>query len=104
MTATEQPPGTPSSTRLSTTRTLTVTWLVLVAITAGSWWLAPGHSGPAIGPSVPVTALVLVLALVKCRMIIRVFMEVRVAPRWLRLSTDAWLVILFLTIFAIYLI
>lgn len=91
-----------------TARTITWTWAVLVAITIGSWWLAPAHSGTAHSgtaeASVPITAVVLVLALIKSRLIIRHFMEVRTAPRWLRLATDGWLVVLFGAVFVIYLV
>ncbi|KHO18373.1 cytochrome C oxidase subunit IV family protein [Mycolicibacterium setense] len=83
---------------------VTRTWLVLVAITVGSWWLAPAQYSEALRASVPITALVLALTLIKSRLIIRQFMEVRTAPRWLKLATDGWLVVLFGTIFTIYLI
>ncbi len=63
-----------------TDRAVTRTWLVLVAITVGSWWLAPAQYSEALRASVPVTALVLALTLVKSRLIIRQFMEVRTAP------------------------
>ena len=43
-------------------------WLILVAITIGSWWLAPAHSGGTAHPSAPITALVLLLAIVKSRL------------------------------------
>jgi hypothetical protein len=36
-------------------------------------------------------------------LIIRHFMEVRTAPRWLRLSTDGWLVALWGAVLVIYL-
>ncbi len=85
-------------------RATTWAWLILVAITIGSWWLAPAHSGGAAHPSTPITALILLLAIVKSRLIIRYFMEVRTAPRWLRHTTDAWLAVLFATIFVVYLI
>ncbi|HNM85508.1 MAG: cytochrome C oxidase subunit IV family protein [Mycobacterium sp.] len=94
-------------TKTSTTtgqQATTWAWLILVAITIGSWWLAPAHSGGTAHPSAPITALVLLLAIVKSRLIIRYFMEVRAAPRWLRHSTDAWLAVLFATIFVVYLI
>ncbi|MGV0811568.1 cytochrome C oxidase subunit IV family protein [Mycolicibacterium boenickei] len=87
-----------------TDRAVTQTWLLLTAITVGSWWLAPAQYSDALRASVPITALVLALTLVKSRLIIRQFMEVRTAPRWLKLATDGWLVVLFGSIFAIYLI
>ncbi len=88
----------------TSTRTITVTWLALTAITIGSWWLAPGHSTTTVGASVPITVLVLALAAVKCRLIIRTFMEVRGAPRWLRWATDGWLVALIAAALVLYLI
>lgn len=93
------------TTKVSTTETraITVAWLVLSAITVISWWLAPGHPGAAAGPSIPITVAAIVLGFVKCRMIFRCFMEVRTAPRWLRLSTDGWLVVLWGSVLVIYL-
>jgi apolipoprotein N-acyltransferase len=79
-------------------------WLALVVITIGSWWLAPAHSGGTAQPNTMITALVLTLAIIKCRIIIRYFMAVRAAPRWLRYATDAWLLVLFASIFVIYLV
>ena len=46
---------------------------------------------------------VVVLGFIKGRMIIQYFMEVRTAPRWLKLFTDAWLTILWAGVLAIYL-
>jgi hypothetical protein len=43
------------------------------------------------------------MALIKARLIIQYFMEVRTAPRWLRIATDGWLVVLFGGVLAIYL-
>jgi hypothetical protein len=85
-------------------RTTTYAWVILCAITIMSWWLAPGHShnGPAVA-SVPITVAVVVLGFIKGRMIIRYFMEVRHAPRWLKLFTDAWLTLLWASVLAIYL-
>ncbi len=87
-----------------TDRAVTQTWLLLVAITVGSWWLAPAQYSETLRASVPITVLVLALTLIKSRLIIRQFMEVRTAPRWLKLATDGWLVVLFGAILAIYLI
>jgi hypothetical protein len=86
-------------------RTTTYAWIILSAITVVSWWLSPahGHGGPAV-PSVGITVAVILLAFIKGRMIIRYFMEVRTAPRWLKLTTDAWLTALWAGVLAIYLI
>ena len=75
-------------------RTTTYAWILLSAITIVSWWLAPGHTrGAAAVASVPITLAVILLAFIKGRLIIRYFMEVRTAPRWLKLFTDAWLTV-----------
>lgn len=92
------------NTHSSTARALTLTWVVLVAITVGSWWLAPAHFANTVEPSAAVTALVLALAFIKSRLIIQYFMEVHTAPRWLKLATDAWLALLIGAVFVIYLI
>ncbi|MCV7317167.1 cytochrome C oxidase subunit IV family protein [Mycolicibacillus parakoreensis] len=89
--------------RADTERTLTWVWIALVAITIGSWTLAPAHITHAAQASVPVTMLVLALTFVKSRMIIGHFMEVHTAPRWLRRATDGWLAALIATVFVIYL-
>ncbi|MCV7282127.1 cytochrome C oxidase subunit IV family protein [Mycolicibacterium flavescens] len=85
-------------------RTMTWTWVVLTAITIGAWWLAPAHFTDTVRASAPITALVLVLTAVKVRLIFRNFMEVSTAPRWLRRSTDAWLGLLLVAVFVIYLV
>jgi hypothetical protein len=82
---------------------LTVVWLVLAGLTLVSWALAPGRTAGSVAASVPITVVVLVMALIKSRLIIQEFMEVRTAPAWLRAATDAWLVVLFGAILAIYL-
>lgn len=85
------------------TRAMTVAWLGLSAVTVISWWLAPGRSAGHAGTSIPITVAAILLGFVKCRVIIRYFMEVRTAPRWLRLSTDGWLVMLWAAVLVIYL-
>jgi hypothetical protein len=85
-------------------RTTTYAWIILSAITIMSWWLAPphDHGAPAVA-SVPITIAVILLGFIKGRMIIRYFMEVRTAPRWLKLATDAWLTMLWAGVLTIYL-
>ncbi|ORW01412.1 cytochrome C oxidase subunit IV family protein [Mycobacterium kyorinense] len=88
---------------MTTTARLTSVWLILSAITVAAWWLAPGHAHAPPGASVPITIAVLAMALVKVRLVIQQFMEVRTAPGWLRLFTDAWLVVLWGAVLVIYL-
>ena len=90
---------------MTAARTTTYAWIILSAITLLSWWLAPAHAhGQPVGPSVPITVAAIALAFIKGRMVIRYFMEVRTAPRWLKLATDGWLVVLWAGILAIYLV
>jgi apolipoprotein N-acyltransferase len=84
-------------------RGITFIWIVLCAITIGSWWLSPAHGSRPAAPSVAITTAVMLLGLIKGRLIIQYFMEVRSAPRWLRWSTDAWLLVLWTSVFVIYL-
>jgi hypothetical protein len=81
----------------------TYTWIALSVLTIASWWLTPAHSGGTVIPSVPITIAAMCLALIKVRLIIRVFMEVRSAPSWLKRATDAWLIVLIASILAVYL-
>jgi hypothetical protein len=84
-------------------RATTTVWAILSGITIVSWFLAPAHQHGAVNASVPITIAVLALAVVKARLIIQHFMEVRTAPLWLKAATDAWLVALFGGILGIYL-
>ena|ERR1700758_3335796 len=90
---------------MSTTvgRRLTSVWLALSAITLISWWIGSQHSHDPFRLNVVVTLSVLLIAVIKVRIIIREFMEVRHAPNLLRRLTDAWLVLLFIALIAIYL-
>jgi cytochrome c oxidase subunit IV len=80
---------------------LTYVWLFLCVITVISWWTVSGH-GANYPANVRVTAVVLTIALIKTRFVIRNFMEVRRAPLWLRLTCDAWLLYLFAVISYFY--
>jgi hypothetical protein len=68
-------------------------WSFLVLATIASWWLGgEGHDTRdqfhALMPLV-----VLIIAVIKCRVVIRSYMEVKHAPAWLQLSCDAWLLL-----------
>lgn len=82
------------------TSRITWTWALLSALTVVSWVLAATRR---FSPSTAVTIVVLAIAAVKTRTVIRQFMEVRVAPRWLRRATDAWLAVLMAAIIGLYL-
>jgi len=84
-------------------RAINYAWIVLCAITIGSWWLAPGHSGGTAEANIAITVTVILLGFIKGRLIIRYFMEVRSAPQWLKFATDAWLFVLWTAILVIYL-
>lgn len=65
-------------------RPLAYIWIVLAAATLMSWWL---------GVKIPL--LVLAIAIIKCRVVMRSYMEVRLAPSWLQRTCDAWLALNF---------
>ena len=81
---------------------LTLIWMLLVAVTFVSWWLgAPGENGR-LELNPPVTAGIAAIALVKIRLVLSHFMEVRTAPSWLRWNCDGWLAFVALMLFALY--
>jgi hypothetical protein len=84
---------------------LAVVWVVLVAITVVYLWIdrsADRHGIPI--ASTAVTVLAIVLALVKFRIILREFMDVRHAPRLLRRSTDLLVVVIAVALLGTYLV
>ena len=80
---------------------LTYVWAFLTATTLASW-LISRDGGSAHQLNAGVTICVLLIAAVKSRLVIRWFMEVRHAPRWLKRATDGWLAVLFLLLSGIY--
>jgi hypothetical protein len=82
---------------------LLVAWLVLVAITLIYLWI--DHSADDTGvlvASTTVTVSAIFLALVKFRIIMREFMEVRHAPRLLRRSTDLLVAVIAVSLIGTY--
>lgn len=78
-------------------------WLVLGAITLG--YLAIDHADdhpPSASDAITLAAIG--IALLKIRIIMREFMGVRHAPRWLCRVTDAWIVIMAVGLVACYFI
>ena len=72
---------------------LIVVLLALSAITLGQLGLGSLDGQDALGPNAVITSSAIVIALVKVRIIIREFMEVRHAPLLLSRLTDAWVVL-----------
>ena len=84
---------------------LLIGWLVLAGLTLGYLWIdrTPDRGGSPV-PSTVVTVAAILIALVKVRIIFREFMEVRGAPALLRHLTDAWLVIIAVSLLGSYFI
>ena len=69
---------------------LILVWLALSAITLTQLGVGSLEGPEALQPSAAITAGAIVIALVKVRIIMREFMEVRHAPAWLCRLTDLW--------------
>ncbi|MEZ0382798.1 cytochrome C oxidase subunit IV family protein [Mycobacterium sp. pW045] len=76
-------------------------WALLTAVTIASW-LTARDGGEAHQLSATVTVVVLLIAAVKTQLVIWHFMEVGRAPRWLKLTTNGWLLALFGLLFGFY--
>ena len=79
-------------------------WLILVAISLGYLWIdhTATHQGIPTASTV-VTVGAICFALIKVRIIMREFMEVRTAPPVLRRLTDYWIVLMAAALLGVYL-
>jgi phosphate/sulfate permease len=78
-------------------------WLILVAISLGYLWIdhvATRRGIPVASTVVTVSAIC--FALIKVRIIMREFMEVRRAPRVLRRLTDFWVLLMAVALLGVY--
>jgi hypothetical protein len=82
---------------------LLVVWVVLSSLTLAYLWIdhSVDHDG-SLRPSALVTSSVIVIALIKVRIIFREFMEVRGAPVLLCRLTDAWVVLIGVSLLGSY--
>ncbi len=86
-----------------TRHAVTTVWLVLVLATAASWWLGGGGStAPGLSARLA-SGVLLLVAFIKVRLIVRYFMEVRHAPFALRAGFDAWIGGVFFAVLVLYL-
>jgi hypothetical protein len=84
-------------------RRLLVVWLILVAISLS--YLGIDHAASQQGlptASTVVTVVAICFALIKVRIIMREFMEVRRAPVVLRRLTDFWVVLMAVAMLGVY--
>lgn len=85
----------------NSTNWITLVWLVLVSATGLSWWLGADHG---LDGREAASIGILVLAMIKVRLVILYFMEVRTAPLPLRLICEAWVVALCGVMVGLYLL
>jgi len=83
-------------------RRLLVVWLVLSAITLAQLGIGSVDGSDALRPNVALATTAIVIALVKVRIILREFMEVRHAPVLLCRLTDLWVAVAGVTLLACY--
>jgi hypothetical protein len=82
---------------------LFVVWLILVAISLAYLWIDHEASRGGIPTaSTAVTVAAICFALVKVRIIMREFMEVRNGPRFLLRITDFWVVLMGVAMLGVY--
>ena len=83
---------------------LFVVWLILVAISLAYLWIdhVASHGGTPTASTV-VTVVAICFALIKVRIIMREFMEVRGAPQLLCRLTDFWVLLMGVATLGVYL-
>ena len=82
---------------------LLVVWVILASLTLAYLWIDHSFDG-SLRPNVVITSGVIVIALVKVRIIFREFMEVRQAPALLCRLTDAWVLLIGVSLFSCYIV
>ncbi len=82
-------------------RTITLVWLLLVALTGVSWVFGSRAAGVTAAPH-PAGLALLAVAFFKARLVILYFMEVSDAPRPLRIIMEAWVVVALVAVSSMY--
>ncbi|MCV7423123.1 cytochrome C oxidase subunit IV family protein [Mycobacterium yunnanensis] len=88
---------------MSDTQRITATWIALSVVTIITWVLGHVERGFDERSTAVVALVVLAIAFGKVWLIIRHFMDVRSAPRWLKVFTDVWLLVLGVSVVSLYL-
>jgi len=84
--------------------TLLLVWAALAGITLLAWWIGAHHGSGPLRPQAAVALSAIAITIVKVRIIMREFMEVKHAPPLLKRITDAWLALFAVGMLAAYLI
>jgi hypothetical protein len=80
---------------------LLVVWVVLASLTLSYLWI-DHQVGGTLRAGAVITSGVIVIAVIKVRIIFREFMEVRQAPALLCRLTDAWVVLIAVSLLGCY--
>ena len=75
-------------------------WLLLIIATGMSWFMGGEHQTPL--STGQTASLVLLIALIKVRFVIRHFMEVKISNSALKWTTDLWVVSVALVLIGLY--
>ena len=86
----------------ATSPRLALAWAALAAITLLAWQIGARHAGTVPRPDGIVAISAIAITLVKVRVILREFMDVRSAPTRLKLVTDGWLALFGAAMLAAY--
>ena len=78
---------------------ITLTFLLLVTATALSWALGHGFGFTDLRYA---NTFIIVIAFVKIRYVFMDFMEVRHSPAWLRVLSEAWVLLVCVTVLTLY--
>lgn len=77
-------------------------WVVLMALTAATWWLGADHGIGGLGRRIAMVSI-LVLTFAKIYVVGHAFMELREAAVWLTRTFTTWCVALCVVLSAMYL-
>ena len=80
---------------------LLLVWVILASLTLAYLWIDHSVDG-SLRASAVVTSGAIVIALIKVRIIFREFMEVRQAPALLCRLTDAWVILIAVSLLGSY--
>lgn len=81
---------------------LAIILALLVCVTVLSWYLGTGGGGHPMRSNLAISAAVLSIALLKARLIMREFMEIGLAPAWVRRSSDGWIAVFLAALFVVH--